>query len=490
MKSLSPTTCSLKYSQKGSNSLTLKLLISLLGILTVSCNKLVEVKPPIVGTSSSVVYQNDASAIAVVNGIYTQMFQQGINTGITSLSLCAGLSSDELVVYNNVNDPVLTSFYTNTLTPTLTGAFDYWSSIYSNQIFTINSVIEGLNSSISLTPAVKKQLLGEVKFLRAFCFFYLTNLYGDIPLVLTSDYTLNSKIGRSIQTEVYKQIVSDLKEAEILLNENYLNSTLLSASDERVAPNKYAATSLLARVYLFIGEWQQAESHASQVISNQALYDTVPLQDVFLINNRESIWQLQSVSNTVTNTSDALLFILPSTGPNSFPNTVYLSDSLAYSFEAGDNRRANWIDSVIVDNITYFYPTKYKSNILQSPPQERTSILRLSEQYLIRSEARIRLGDITGGLSDLNIIRVRAGLSPILNASNETALSLVLRERRLELFLEWGHRWFDLKRTLNADNVLSKTKAPNWQSTDQLYPIPASELNRNSTLVGHQNPGY
>jgi hypothetical protein len=78
------------------------------------------------------------------------------------------------------------------------------------------------------------------------------------------------------------------------------------------------------------------------------------------------------------------------------------------------------------------------------------------------------------------------------------ALKALENERRLELFTEWGHRWFDLKRSpgfvnasrTRADEILTIVKGNNWQATDQLYPIPMEEINRNPNLRGHQNPGY
>jgi len=70
-------------------------------------------------------------------------------------------------------------------------------------------------------------------------------------------------------------------------------------------------------------------------------------------------------------------------------------------------------------------------------------------------------------------------------------MQFAIEEERLrELFTEWGHRWFDLKRTGRANDVLGLIKGINWQETDQLFPIPASEILNNPALADHQNPGY
>jgi len=98
------------------------------------------------------------------------------------------------------------------------------------------------------------------------------------------------------------------------------------------------------------------------------------------------------------------------------------------------------------------------------------------------------IGDATsGGLGDVNIIRQRAGLSPLVLTDKSTLLLAIEKERQTELFSEWGHRWFDLKRTGRADAVLGAEKS-NWKSTDALYPIPAVEISKNPKLT--QNPGY
>ena len=119
---------------------------------------------------------------------------------------------------------------------------------------------------------------------------------------------------------------------------------------------------------------------------------------------------------------------------------------------------------------------------------ENSVILRLSEIYLIRAEARLMQGNTGNAKEDLNIIRRRAGL--IDNSSNiqSEIADAILKERRVELFLEYGNRWFDLKRTQRADAVLGAFKPGDWQSTDALYPIPLDEIRKAPQLT--QNQGY
>jgi starch-binding outer membrane protein, SusD/RagB family len=465
--------------------------ITLLAMMLTGCSKLVEVDPPVTSINSSLVYQNDATAIAAVNNLYVIMSQQGIGSGITSLSLYASLSADDLSVYSGAGDPTLSAYYENSLRAGLSGGPEIWNNIYSSLIYTINSALEGIGPTNKLTEKVKNQLLGELMFMRGFCYFNLVNLYGDVPLVLTTDYKKNSLISRTDKNLVYAQIISDLKEAALLLSGDYLNGTLLNSSEERIAPNKWAAKALLARCYLYTGNWEGAEDESSQVIGNKMLYDTVSLNKVFLVNSMESIWQLQSVSSSVTNTSDAYLFILPVNGPDNLFNKVYLNNFLVNAFENGDGRLQNWIRFVNVEGVKYYYPYKYKINEIGVEVSERTMILRLAEQYLIRSEARARQNKFTDAYTDLNIIRHRAGLTPLPDGNDlELILDQIIHERQTELFTEYGHRWYDLKRLNVANKILSTEKGDSWQDSDQLYPIPLTELLKNPALAGYQNPGY
>jgi hypothetical protein len=166
---------------------------------------------------------------------------------------------------------------------------------------------------------------------------------------------------------------------------------------------------------------------------------------------------------------------------------VSLSDQLVNSFEPGDLRRIHWIDSIQVSGPTYYYAYKYKlSNSVT--PDEYEMIFRLSEQFLIRAEARVKSGDLEGAKSDLNMIRNRAGLSNTSATDQFSIIQAIQYERKTELFSEWGHRWLDLKRTVTVNTALGPIKAPGWAASDTLYPIPQSERQNDPNLS--QNPNY
>lgn len=167
--------------------------------------------------------------------------------------------------------------------------------------------------------------------------------------------------------------------------------------------------------------------------------------------------------------------------------TYLCTPALLNAFEASDSRKINWIQSRVFSGQTVYYPYKYKVQ-QNSVITEYYVLLRLAEQYLIRAEARAQQNSIAGALADLNIIRNRAGLMNTSAGDRPALLSAIEHERRIELFAEWGHRWFDLKRTNRANAVLGTLKPSTWQSTDVLWPIPSGQILLNSSLT--QNPGY
>jgi hypothetical protein len=149
----------------------------------------------------------------------------------------------------------------------------------------------------------------------------------------------------------------------------------------------------------------------------------------------------------------------------------------------------DWLGQMVVNGNTLYYPHKYKNIQASSPTTEDYMILRLAEQYLIRAEASAELGNGAAALADVNIVRARAGLpaSTADPASQTAVLNAIMHERQVELFTEWGHRWYDLKRTNQAGTVLGAEKT-GWTADAALYPVPVAQLQNDVNLK--QNPGY
>jgi starch-binding outer membrane protein, SusD/RagB family len=453
-----------------------------------SCRKLIEVDPPIDRITPVDIYNSNDGAASVLNGIYLDLtFDNQIIAGNSSIGFITGLSADEISLKPINTILELDELYRNNLAPISSAPFTKWSQLYA-LIFRINSAIEGINRSQRITIKVKTQLIAEAKFLRAFFYFNLVNLFGDVPLILTTDINETSQASRASISKVYSQVIADLKNAEIDLDEKYLSGNLSSIVSQRVRPNKAAAIALLSRILLYTSQWQEAEIESSKLI-NDDNYQLVPLSEVFKTESKEAIWQLEITS--ALQTTDGVLYV-PTNGL--FEKNFYLSDEVFNSFEIGDQRKSEWVTSVTDASGTYNYPYKYKVRELSGSIIEYPTIFRLSEQFLIRAEARAYLGKIDGtnsSKSDLNILRSRAGLQGINADSKDEMLDAILKERKVELFTEFGHRWFDLKRNGQIDTVMGMVaplKGGNWSAYKSFYPIPASEIQKNKNLI--QNPEY
>ena len=441
-----------------------------------SCRKFTEPGNPPSQLTTAAVFSSDATATAAQLAIYAQMEGNGF---FYNLSVLTGLSADEMINYmvsQNREDQ-----FNNNLTAETSTIHSLWAELYGFN-YKANAVYEGVEKSGKISEAVKKQLQGEALFIRAFCHFYLARLFGDIPVITTTDYQLNAMESRKPMQEVYNQIEKDLEQAISLLSAEYKNTAHKSTS-ERTRPNLYAAKALLARVYLFDEKWSMAEATASDVINYSTQYELLPdLNAVFLKNSREAIWQIQSVVPAFNSYAGAMFPF------SSLPNNVSLAPGFVSSFDTTDLRLKNWIKMISISGNEYFYPYKYKAWQNQASITEYTMALRIAELYLIRAEARGRQQLFTLANEDLNKIRSRAGLEDIDLTTEAELLAEIEQQRRFELFAESGDRWIDLRRTGRISDILSIIKAPHWELTDQLYPIPQVEIDRNKNL--EQNPGY
>jgi hypothetical protein len=313
--------------------------------------------------------------------------------------------------------------------------------------------------------------------IRALYYFNMVNLFGGVPLITSTDFNSTASQPRASVDSVYGLIIADLTSARQLLKAGY-------PSIGRARCNLYTADALLARVYLYRGQWMAAANLASEVIAS-GQYTLVPdLTKVYLDGSNEAIWQLPGKGIT-SQTTEGSSFVPFSNF--SVPNYT-IAGTLLNAFETGDARKTSWIAPIIVSGKTYYYPFKYKNRLATAATTEDYMMLRLGEVYLVRAEALANQGKTDSALADMNRVRVRAGLTATTGITSQAdVLKAIAHERQTELFCEWGNRWYDLKRTGAADAVLALEK-PGWVSFDALYPVPLPEITNNPLLI--QNPGY
>ncbi len=339
-----------------------------------------------------------------------------------------------------------------------------WADEYDG-INRANEVLASIPDVSDLTSTRAAEYEGAARFIRAVHYLRLVQWFGGVPLVLEPSRGVGeeSKVARSSQEDVYAQIILDLGQA----------ASLLSAELNPGKATKGAANALLARVYLENGQYAQARDKATAVISDPNYSLVADFASLFTTkHSAESIYEIQF---TVNNGNALAFWFFPQElgGRWGFSPTEELFDL----YGPGDSRRDASIQIGVASGRPYIY--KYAR---LATGDDNLILVRLAEMYLARAEANARLGESDATvLADINVVRARAGATPVSVTGQANLLDAVLNERRLELAFE-GHRFFDLRRFGQAETKLQ------IDASRLLLPIPQAELDVNTNLL--QNPGY
>ncbi len=457
------------------------LYILLLSVLAVSCKKLIEIPPSPPGQlSTQKVFADSSDVMSAVAGIYLNFNVNTTALGFHSgaITYYTGLSGDELMS-NQPTNTALTQLYVDAVTSDNGNVGSLWSGPTGPYfaIYQINACLAGIPGCTTISQPLKNQLIGEIKVVRALYYFNLVNIFGGVPVVTATDFQTNDTLARASVDSVYSLIIRDLTDARSLLTPAY-------PSAGRARPNLYTADALLAKAYLYRGQWANAAAMAGEVINSGNYLLRAGLDSVFYDGSKEAIWQLPSIGTT-TQIAEGYSFV-PSSA-TIVPN-YYMNSYLVNAFEPGDMRWTKWVKTNVNGGNNYNYPYKYKNLTTTTPVKEDYMILRLAEQYLIQAEALAQQSKLDSALADLNTIRARAGLAVSAAVGQTDVLAAIMHERQIELFCEWGNRWYDLKRTGTINTVLGTEKPSYWQPYAALYPVPISEIRSNPFLV--QNSGY
>lgn len=403
---------------------------------------------------------------------------------------------------------------------------NWWNSLY-NLIAQANQVLERVPGISPMDEALKKRILGEATFLRAWAYFYLVRLWGDVPLITATQTTASEDFfpARSPQQAVYDQIVKDLQAAE---------ASGLSMTDASGRASMGAVKSLLAKVYLTMAgqplnkgasHYKLAADKALEVINSNSFslfnnYDD--LHRTSQDNRGEHIFQVQYLAGVAdaNGFQDKLL-------PNFKEVSAYGTEigsmvpvvQFYNSYETGDKRKE--------DRVGFFYTSYYdKGNgalkNLNAPyifkhfdvsahgtagvagsssSSLNWDLIRYAEVLLIYAEAQNESDGTpnAAAIKALTDIRTRAGLPTPLTFTQAAFRTAVWEERWKELAFE-GITWFDMVRLRKVYNPVTDAlddfvghKFPDNQATLQskhlLFPLPAAEMQNNPNLRPN-NPGY
>lgn len=438
----------------------------------VSCEKILEVELPDNQMLSETVFSDTQTANAVLSGLYAGLWESSPVAGDQSGRLL-GLYTDDLTYYAVNATNGLPELSNNTQIDSNQFVSSFWNAAYQ-KIYVSNSILEGLEGAHNIPAADKARIKGETLAIRSLLFFYVQQVYGDIPYPVTTNYMINQSISKTPSAEVLMRIESDVKEAIELLTDAYRHN-------ERIYINKKAAQLLLGKIQMQQLKWSEAEATLKTIVQSPLYQFQNDITKVFLKNGSHIIWQLKPKNNGDAVREATIYYFI-----NVAPTSMALSASLISLFQNGDLRKQYWTGTITAGGNTWYRAEKYKVRSANST--ENSIIFRLEEAYLLLAEALAQQNKLAEAMPFINPIRQRAG-QPLLGSSvtQQQLLDEILIENRKEFFTEMGHRFLDLKRAGKL-NQLQQTKS-NWTDKHKVWPLPQQELLLNSNL-NPQNLGY
>ena len=480
--------------------LSIPLVLALIAVS--SCKKFLEISPQQTFTSEI--------ATASLSGLTKTV--TGAFSTLTSANLYGGgiIANSELMADFVTADPIadysLNQFRTRQLDPYNSQSGGMWDDAYK-AIYIVNVVLQSLPNFQAQNPGQCQLLKGECLLIRGAMHFELLRMFaqpsgyttGDshlgVPLqLLPGAVNTGQSVPRSTVAQCYAQIESDLFVAAQLL-------PATSGPSGQTFATQGAAQGFLTRVYFTQHNYQQALMEADSVIGLAGY-------GFGLCQLNATVGAIDSVSS-VASSSPETIFQVISTPTTYYANNVlinrfrvlaltaaqcYMSQAFTPYFQsdsaAGGYRTAGYAPLYpelytlsSVDGPNYYYCNKYNQIGMNM------TVIRLAEILLTRAECNIQLGNSTSSvLSDLNLIRTRAGLLPDNTTNNPTALLNEVRAQRdLELAVE-GDRFFEIKRRQISFASPESGQVFQWNSPQLVYPIPLQEVQENKNMV--QNPGY
>jgi len=456
--------------------------------------------------SSATFYQNDKQAVQALNGVYNAI---AFGNPDNALWVFGDVASDDAVKGGNPGDQSEITYIDKFTTDANNGfVSNYWSFVYEG-IARANNVIANV-PGVSMDETSKNQIIGQAKFIRAFSYFNLVNVFGKVPLKVLPQLTHETiHVPLSEVSGIYAQIEQDLSDAAAVLPVSYS-----SADVGRVT--RGAALAMLGKVSLYQQKWSAAIASFQQVEA-LGIYRLLPdYADIFKLkseNSTESVFEIQHLSNQNPSTGSALnqwfapapeggyYFNAPTQGlVDAFEKSAAGEVDPRLDVSVGRDGRP-WLNGDIFSGS--WSPTGYLTKKHQQPLSEVSSslkgdgdlnyiYLRYADVLLMKAEAFIETNQADSAKANLNKVRQRArasfkgtlpaGLLTDITSSDQNLLrTAIQKERRIELAQEF-HRYFDLMRWGKA--VADAALAPGFNfDTKRYFPVPQAEIDSNQGII-------
>ena len=354
-----------------------------------------------------------------------------------------------------------------------------WGYLYA-VIGQCNILIDKLEQNPGLSPDYGHAMIGEAKMIRAWAYFNLTELWGDVPLMTLPVYSIkgsNMFPSRSEKSAVYAQIIKDLNDAVDVLPESRISVTSSYGSQVRysypLVLTKAAAKLMLGKVYLFDKMYEDVISTLGYFATPAGFddkYGLIPVDHLFDTRyesqsderSKEVLWEIEAEAEVgYSNSYNANVCPNAKTDPwgqvidpgmvTRYMNTIPTYD-LIKSYDVNDLRYRHTFRFIYNESLKTTRPQIMKNyDCMASDPDQGGAnfiVLRVADAYLMLAEAYNELGSPEMASFFSAPVRKRAGLEPIPGTlSQEEMREALLLERRHEFACEGSYRLFDLRRT-------------------------------------------
>lgn len=495
-------------------------------LLTAACQKSF-LDVPVQGQATTATDPNLAQNL--VTGVYNVLLNGeafggagGDVHGISFIATTNIISDDADKGSFPADQPNLADIDNFTLTPTNNFVAALWTGYYTG-VSRANQALAALQTA-ALSPSAKNQLIGEVRFLRAYFYFNLVRWFGKVPKVLrVPKDAQDANTDPNFQTRapvdtIYNAIIGDLQFAA--------DNLPLRSGTGAGHVSKGAAQTLLAKVYLYRKNWQQVQA-LTQAVINSGQYGLLPDYSILWRqagdNSIESIFEVQTgqFNNADYGISGYAVWQGPRVGgKGGWTDLGFGFDTptpnLAAAYEPGDRRRAatlifidtspQHVGTVLFDgfripsadsvqNLYYNYKAYHSENrnvetYLGNRDQKEKNVhlLRYAEVLLMNAEASNELGQSGPAVNYLNQVRARAGLPATKAAAPADLRMAIWQERRVELAMEHDRFW-DLVRQGRAAQVMQASGKNFVAGKNELLPVPSLQIQLSGGQLD-QNNGY
>lgn len=467
----------------------------LLALTLGSCQSILD-KEPIATLDAGSFFQTEDDAVQALNAAYQPLLFSNENNNF--YWAFAEVTSEEAITGGDGSRPGIAEMDAFTFSPRTEELNDFWKLQYTG-ITQCNLVLDHV-PDIEMSESRRNQILGEALFLRSYYYFLLTQVFGDVPLLIKVTPPEELKVPKTSKTIIYAQILADCDRAGTLLPIQHTAKDLGRATSG-------AAYALAAKICLYTQDWEKTLEYVAKV-KGIGFYGLMPdYGDNFrknTQNNVESVWEIQHANLQL--------------GVGNFLNQWWASkkyegygfaevtEACVLAFEPGDPRRQFTLASNNEDYFGVVYKNSFSStkHSVRKFLQAKDSVtqkadgdinytaIRFAEVLLWEAEALTELNRVQEAQVPLERVRARAraqavdpltALPSVMATDQQTMRDAVRHERQVELAFEL-HRYFDLVRWGIAAQVL-----PGFQvGKHEVFPLPQTEIDLNPFLI--QNANY